>query len=370
MKRSLILAAIIAIGVAAWLASGQFSNGAGTLTGAPEADPAETAKAAVVVEPGALMAVRVRTQTAQRRSREIVVRGRTDVVREVDVKSEIAARVTAVLVEEGARVKRNQVIARLDMRDRASRLEEVKALVRQREMEYEAAKALARKGYRAETKHAEAVTLMRSAEAQKARLEVEIGHTFLRAPFDGVLEKRYAELGDFLKDGNPVARVVDTDPLLVVAQVSEREIGYLKLGDPARVELVSGETLTGKLDFLGTSADEATRTFRIEVELPNADLALRAGVTAELEISVGEIAAHLVSPAVLTLNDQGALGIKLIEGDGRVAFHRVEILSDEADGVWLAGLPDTITVITVGQEFVRDGETVRAVPESATGSAS
>jgi multidrug efflux system membrane fusion protein len=233
---------------------------------------------------------------------------------------------------------------------------------------YEAAKELAKKGYRAETKHAEAVTLMRSAEAQKARIEVEIGHTFIRAPFDGVLEKRYAELGDFLKVGNPVARIVDRDPLLVIAQVSEREIGHLKLGNPVRVTLISGERLVGKLGFLGTSADEATHTFRIEIEVPNPDLALRAGITAEIEISVAEITAHLVSPAVLTLNDQGAIGIKLIEGDRRVAFHRIEILSDGPEGVWLTGLPDTITVITVGQEFVRHGEIVRAVPESAIGS--
>ena len=128
--------------------------------------------------------------------------------------------------------------------------------------------------------------------------------------------------------------------------------------------LATGETLDGSLKFIASMADDATRTFRVEFRAPNPGLKIRAGVTAELKISVDAVPAHFVSPAVLTLNDEGKLGVKLVNNQNKVEFHPADIISDEPDGVWLGGLPQTIRVITVGQEYVREGDPVHPVPDT------
>ena len=82
----------------------------------------------------------------------------------------------------------------------------------------------------------------------------------------------------------------------------------------------------------------------------------------------GEELAHLISPAVLTLDDAGAVGVKVVDSEDRVRFHAVNIIADTSEGVWLAGLPAKIRLITVGQEYVRDGQLVRAAVDQSVGS--
>ena len=77
-----------------------------------------------------------------------------------------------------------------------------------------------------------------------------------------------------------------------------------------------------------------------------------------------EVIAHRVSPAILTLTDDGMIGVKTLGPDNRVRFHPIQIIGDGADGVWLSGLPNRITLITVGQEFVAEGQTVRPIDEA------
>ena len=364
MSRSYVIAFVVALAVAGWLASGLM---AGDAPEAQQTAAGGSAEAPAVAEVAAdePLAVRVRTIVAEQRLRVILTRGRTEELRMVDLKAEIDSRVVAIAAEEGARVAKGDVIVWLDVRDREAQLAEAEALVEQRQIEYDAAKALRAKGFRAETKTAEAAALLKAAAAFLARTRLELERTVVRAPFDGVIEERFAELGDYLQDGEPVARIVDRDPLLVVAQVSEREIGYLNVGDRGEAEIITGERVAGWVRYIATTADAQTRTFRVELEIPNADLRLRAGLTAELRVSVEAVPAHFVSPAMLTLNDEGVVGVKLVTAADRVAFHPIEIVADTGDGIWLGGLPATATVITVGQEYVKHGDRVRPVKESA-----
>ena len=120
----------------------------------------------------------------------------------------------------------------------------------------------------------------------------------------------------------------------------------------------------GSLEYVASMAEEATRTFRVEFRAPNPQLKIRAGVTAELRIAVDPVPAHFASPAMLTLNDECELGVKLVNSRNLVEFHRADIISDEPNGVWLGGLPEIIRIITIGQEFVRDGDTVVPVVDT------
>jgi multidrug efflux system membrane fusion protein len=233
-----------------------------------------------------------------------------------------------------------------------------KALLKQREIEYKASKSLSVKGFRAETSLAQAEAALEAARAELARIEVDIANTKVRAPFDGVLNTRPMELGDFVSVGDEVATVVDLDPIYVVGYVSEREVGHFKLGDAGTARLTDGRVLQGTIHYIAAMAESATRTFRVELEVPNPDGAVVDGVTAELEIEQGATRAHLVSPAILSLSDEGIVGIKAVGADNVVAFHPVQILGDGPEGVWLGGLEETLTVITVGHEFVQPGHAV------------
>ncbi len=360
MRRSYILAFVFAVAVAGWVASGQFGidgepegmGATGTAVGNGSADGADGP-----------IKVRVSRSVARMQSRDLVLRGRTEANRWVDVKAETKGRVAEVVAREGVRVGRGDTIVRLAMDDRAERLAEAEARVRQRQIEFDAARSLRRKGFRAETKLAEAAAELDAAIAYVARISVDIDRTEIRAPFVGVIETRDVELGDFVEPGDVIARVVDEDPYLVVGQVSERDVGLIGKGDAGAARLANGETVKGSIRYVGSVADAATRTFRMELEVPNKARALRGGVTAEIRIPVESVQAHFLSPALLTLDDDGVLGVRTVNGDSVVEFRPVSVFATRPDGVWVTGLPSAATVITVGQEFVRHGETVRTVPE-------
>ena len=94
-----------------------------------------------------------------------------------------------------------------------------------------------------------------------------------------------------------------------------------------------------------------------------ASVHLPAGVTAEMRIPGGEVLAYRIAPSLLTLDASGELGIKTVDGQNHVEFHRVEMARSEANGVWVTGLPKTVTIITVGQDYVGEGQEVTAVSD-------
>ena len=132
-----------------------------------------------------------------------------------------------------------------------------------------------------------------------------------------------------------------------------------------KVAFITGETAEGEVRFVGRSADAQTRTFTAEIEVPNADGAIPAGVSAQVRIATGEQVAHFVSPAILSLGTDGTLVIKTVDAEERVAFQEVEIIRAQTDGIWIGGLPETARIISVGQGFVNDGELVDARADEA-----
>lgn len=283
----------------------------------------------------------------------------------MEVKAETHGRIVELLIERGARVERDQTIARLAPEDRPARLTEAEALYEQRRIEYLAAESLSKKGFRAETQLAGAKAAMEAAAAAVRTAKVDLANTEIRAPFDGLVDDRMTDRGDFVEKGDVIARIIDLDPILVVARVSERDVGRLEPGIDGRARLVTGREVTGRLRFVGAMADPATRTFRVELEVANPAGRIPDGITAELRIPLEQDMAHLVSPAILTLTDEGVIGVKTVEADGTVGFHPVRILDSSPRGMWLAGLPEQVTFITVGQEFVTVGQRVRAVEEQS-----
>ena len=356
MRKSLVIAVLLALGAFAWIVSGQFDNGERTANAVTET-PAEQAEAP-------LPAVRVMRIAPATRPRSIVVNGRAEASRTVQLRAEIPGAIVEVGAVEGAPITKGQIIVKIATEDRKARLAEAKALLRQRRIEYKAARELAKKGFRSSTKVAEANAYLDAARAQVRRMEVAMGHTVIEAPFDGVLENRDVEMGAYVKEGDNVAKLVDLDPALIVAHVSERDIGRIKIGQVGTATLVDGQNVEGKIRYVATVADPATRSFKVELEVPNGTGVVRDGVTAELTIPLAPINAYRVSPAVLTLGDDGRIGVKIVDAGDRVKFVPIQILADENDGVWIGGLPTDPRLITVGHEFVKAGQRVQPMPHT------
>ena len=219
--------------------------------------------------------------------------------------------------------------------------------------------------YVSEAQLQEAKALLEAAKAELARARLDIGYMVIRAPFDGALQDRQVEIGDFVKLGDPVASIVDDRTLIVSASIAEYEAHFVSKGGAGSAKLATGQTVNGVIRYIAPVADEATRTFNVELEIDNADGALRGGMTAELILPAETIFAQKISPSLLTLDEEGNLGVKIVNDSGIVEFHAADIAISSSQGVWIAGLPFSATIITVGQGFVNEGATVDAIPEDA-----
>ena len=180
----------------------------------------------------------------------------------------------------------------------------------------------------------------------------------VNAPFDGYLETFSVKEGDYLNTGAVCATIIDPDPMRLIGEVSEKEINFVKVGSKANAKLISGKKVQGIVSFVSTSANRGTRTFRVEIDVKNSDRSIRDGVSAQIEIEGNIILAHKISPSILMLGEDGELGIRTVNKDNQVEFNQIEILEDSIDGIWIAGLPINTRIITVGQEYVFQGQTV------------
>ncbi len=352
--KSWLISAGIVAAISLWLASGLIGGG----------DASEATVDAAATTTAAKNAVRVRTQSAEEVMRTIVVNGKTAPARIVRLAAETDGRVEYIGAERGASLERGDLIVRLDERDRSARLAQAEALVRQREVEYEGRERLQSESYVSEAQLQEAVALLETARAELTRAQLDLDYMRIRAPFAGALQARMVEIGDFVSRGDPIASYVDNRTIIVSANLSEFDATSVDVGDNAEAKLATGETVRGRIRYVAPVADESTRTFAVELEVDNSDGQLRAGGTAELRIPAETVLAHRVSPSLLTLDDAGNVGIKIINDRGRVEFIVADIALSTSDGVWLAGLPETATIITVGQGYVSAGATVAAIPES------
>lgn len=345
----------------------------------------------------------------------VVLRGQTQASRQVTVEAETSGQVISEPLRKGSFVITGQVLCRIDPGTRSIRQAEAEARVaeaRARIPETEArvpeakarlvqahatleearindnaARKLSQGGFASEARVASAEAAVRAAEAAVSAAEAgvksaqslmagvkaaiqsaeagvaairhDIENLNLLAPFDGLLESDTAELGSLLQasapGGGKCATVIQLDPIKLVGFVPETEVNRVNLGALAGARLAAGDEVTGRVTFLSRSADQMTRTFRVEIEVPNADLKIRDGQSAEILIAADGSKAHLVPQSVLTLNDSGTLGVRLVGEDNTARFAPVSMLRDTADGIWVSGLPDKADIIVIGQEFVTDG---------------
>ena len=384
------------------------------VSSAPEvAEEASPAPQPLAPQTGAFGVV-VMKSTAQPVTDAVLVRGLTEAARQVDVRSETSGLVISEPLRKGSNVEKGTLLCQLDpgtreinlaesrarlaealsrvpeaearLPETQARLKEAEARLSEATINLTAAKGLLSGGFASESRVASAEAAFESAEAavQTARAglasgqsgveaakagiqsaeagvaaaEREISKLTIAAPFSGILESDAAETGSLMQPGALCATVIQLDPVKLVGFVPESEIADIVAGAAARGKLLSGQEVFGQVSFISRSADQSTRTFRVEVEVPNPDVRIGDGQTVEIVIAAKGTTAHLLPMSALSLDDEGDIGVRTLETGNTVGFTRVEILRDSADGIWVTGLPEIVDIIVVGQDFVSVGSRV------------
>ncbi len=342
----------------------------------------------------------VSRSTAREIGSAVQLRGQTKANRQVEVLAETTSTVVSEPKRKGAFVETGDLLCELDPGTRPASLAEAKAAkleaesrvpeaearlqesharLAEAEINLTAARKLSETGFGSETRRISSEAEMSSAKAgiksaeagleatqagiEAATAEVAAAHRemdrlTIEAPFKGLLESDTAELGSLMQPGSLCATVIQLDPIKLVGFVPETEVNRIIVGSMASAQLVTGLQVEGRVTFLSRSADETTRTFEVEITVPNPELLIRDGQTANIQIAAEGVKAHLLPQSALTLNNEGQLGVRTVVADNVVDFVPIQLLRDTADGVWVGGLPETADIIVIGQEFVTRGVTV------------
>jgi multidrug efflux system membrane fusion protein len=320
---------------------------------------AGTAAAKSSAAPVGPPSVQVKLVPEAQRQLDVVIRGRTQATRTVVVRSETAGIVAQAPVLQGTAVKSGQVLCRLAVDARQATLDQARAAAKSAELTQQQNEKLAQQGYRAPAQVLQGQAQLDATRAAVRQAEIALEQVNIKAPFGGVFDQRAAEVGAYLAPGQPCGTMIELDPLLVVGDVPETEAGKLRVGAATTARLVSGQTLAGRIRYVARDADPQTRTYHLEVTLPNPGMAVRSGLSAEVRVATGAGAAHLVPVSSLVLDSAGRQGVRYISGDGRVAFGPVKVAEETPDGLWVTGLSGPVKLIVVGQSFVADGQVVK-----------
>ena len=344
-SRSTWFAALLVLVIVGWMGSGFIIS-------------SENENSVVAREEPKPVVVAVTTSVAETVTQFYQAEGQALPDRDTMMQAETSGDIAEVLVAKGQDVAAGDVIARFDPTGNQADANRAAEELSRAQREFDNAQQLLERGVSTADRMAEARATLASAKAQVTEVEQAADALTITAPFAGRVETLNLDKGEYVSTGTKVGRLVDITPLTVAIQVPQQSLSRLSVGQPATVRFITGEERDGIVTFVGTSAASETRTFLAEVEVVNADGAIPAGVSAEVVIPTGMTTAHFLSPSIVSLNTEGALGIKAVNGDNVVAFYPIQVVKAQIDGIWVTGLPDRLDVITVGQGFVNEAETV------------
>ncbi len=351
-RSPLIYSGIMAAAVVVWMASGLLSA---------KDKPAQEQAGAT----RHLFKVRAIHSSASLITRETKVNARTEPDRSVTVRAELSGQVISTGVERGKKIREGEVIATLEGRDRQALLAQAEAVLRQQQLELDSARRLAAQGLKSKAELASAEALLEAAKAALEAARLDLERCIIRAPFDGYLSERFVEKGDFLSPGSEVARVASLNPIVVMGYLTEQEIIGVHTGSKANATLSTGEKVEGTIGYISPEADVQSRMYKVELDVPNPDGRILAGLTAELRVPHEETQAHFISPAHIMLSDSGSIGLLIADEEGLTSFIPISIVNTSPEGLWIQGeLPEKCIIVTTGKDFVSPGQKVLLAMEN------
>jgi HlyD family secretion protein len=305
----------------------------------------------------------------------------------VDVAPKTGGRLTSVNVKLGDRVRRGQLIAKVEDREIVEQVRQAEAshkvgeaTIRQREADLKLAETSVERSRNlfgrqllprqtlddAEARYTAAIAQVDLARAQLAQsearlqeLRINLANTNVLSPVDGFVARRNVDPGAWVSQNAGVASIVDISSLRLVANVVEKDLRMVSVGDPAVVEVDAypGEKFNGRIARVSPILDPATRTAPLEVEIPNPAYRLKPGMYAKISLEVESRDNVLLVPKVALVDSEGQRGIFQASGDNRAVFKPVKVgLEDTERAEILGGLTEGELVIAAGAGALRPND--------------
>lgn len=344
-SRSFWIALLLVVLIIGWMGSGFVI-------------PSEDSTPTIARDEPSPVAVAVTTSVAEQVTQFYQAEGQALPDRDTMLRAETTGDVAEVFVSKGQDVQAGAEIARLDPTSSNAETARAQEELSRTQRDYDNARQLLDRGVATADRVSQTQAALVAAQAQLTKVQEAAKSLIITAPFAGRIETLNLDEGEYVSAGSEVGRLVDITPLTVAIQVPQQSLTLLSVDQPATVRFITGEEREGIVTFVGTSAASETRTFLAEIEVANDDGAIPAGISAEVIIPTGEATAHFLSPSIVSLNTDGDLGIKTVDASDVVTFYPIQVVKAQIDGIWVTGLPDKVDVITVGQGFVNEGETV------------
>lgn len=368
MKANRYVAILVLIASAIWVLTGDFSSVGGAVAqdaqeqsentaaaDTPQQTDGETEQNADVQRVGFVVIPKIE------HARSVRISGTT----EADKTTALTARENGVIselaVSQGDSVQKGDLIAKLDPEGREIMLLSAKQLVEQRRADTEARRALVERGTLPKLQLDQNISALRQAESDLAQIEAEMERLNVLAPFDGIINVVDVEIGAAVQPGAKVATLIALDPIVGLGEVNEGDLPIVSVGNQAQLRLVNGDIVDGTIRYISRQADPVTRTYSVEVAVPNSDLRIPAGMTTEVILRGNSVSATPVPRSIITLNDAGELGVRAVDAENTVVFYPIDIVDDGTDALILAGIPDGARIIVLGQNIISEGQTVDPV---------
>ena len=277
------------------------------------------------------------------------------------IEPKISARIVALPVAPGQTVKAGELIAQLDAHEFQARLDQALAVREQAVRELDRARRLLQEKSTAQAEFDAIQARERVSFGALQEAEAMLGYTKVVAPFDGVITRKLADVGDLAAPGKSIAEMEDPRALRFEADVPEALIGQVKLG--ARLAVRSGATppaLEGIVVELAPVADPASRTFLVKLDLPATD-GLRSGQFGRVFVPMGET--HSIHVPASALVVRGQLEIVFVVEQQHAQLRLVRTGKRTASEIeLLAGLSPGESVVSEGADQLRDGQPVTLKP--------
>ena len=407
MKKSIFIASFILLVVVGWIGSGQFTNVIAQDDTTSSTDIKTESVEKVIIEDSGNK-VEIKEFNFNQIDQSIELQGQTTHNKKIDVKSETTGNITNIAFKRGDKVSKGDELIKISIENRkellnsakkdlerlnkelelneknkTNRLSQNKELIKLYEIEFASAKQLIDKGLSSKSKLSLASFNLANAQADRedikikfestlANLEAQISNvksilknikldiekTTIKAPFDGIISEKMVEETEFISIGTPLFTIIDLDPIKIEGYLSEFDVNKVSVGTKALIEDSNGIKKNGIISFISPSAETSTRTFEITIEADNKDLSYKSGITTKIVIKGSELKAHKIPPSILTLLDDGTVGVKAVDNDNKVTFYPTKTIKDTIDGMWVSGLPETVNLIVSGQEYISIGETI------------
>ncbi|MEX2475697.1 efflux RND transporter periplasmic adaptor subunit [Marinobacter sp.] len=346
---SLGLTVLIVIGLVLWMASGEVKV---AQQDAPEVEDPATAERP-----------RVQVETLEARLYEpgLMLQGQLEPWRTVIISAGVSGTVEELMVRQGERVEKGQPLLKLSDDGRQATVDRWQSQIRKLEADLSAAERLGSSNLASQSDILGLKSELAGARAELAQARNSVSDLTPEAPFDGVVNRRHVDLGNLVQPGADMLELVQVDRLKATGQIPQQSVSQVREGQAVTIRLLDGGSLEGDVSFVASAADTETRSFAVEVTVDNSELKRVAGGSATLRIALPETRAMFISPAYLSLGDDGRPGVRYVDDSNQVVFQTVTLLNVTTDGAWVSGLPDEIQLITRGGGFVAIGQDVEPV---------